>query len=63
ASSFDIRTIALHELGHTLGLADLYDISNTDQIMYGYNDGTSRWTLGSGDIAGIRKLYGAPTTP
>ncbi|MEM2096905.1 MAG: matrixin family metalloprotease [Methanothrix sp.] len=60
ASSFDIRTIALHELGHTLGLADLYAESNKNQIMYGYNDGTSRWTLGSGDIAGIQKLYGAP---
>ncbi|MCX8206440.1 MAG: matrixin family metalloprotease [Methanothrix sp.] len=59
ANCFDIRTIALHELGHTLGLADLYADSNKNQIMYGYNDGTSRWTLGGGDTAGIQKLYGA----
>jgi len=57
-NNFDIRTIALHELGHTLGLADLYENSNTEQTMYGYNDGKADWTLNSGDIAGVQKLYG-----
>lgn len=60
-NTYDIQTIALHELGHTLGLADLYADNNRDKIMYGYNDGTSRWTLGTGDIAGIQKLYGTPS--
>ena len=58
-SSFDIRTIATHELGHTLGLADLYEDKYKDQTMYGYNDGTADWELASGDIAGVQKLYGA----
>ena len=59
-SIFDIRTIALHELGHTLGLADLYSDSNKDQIEYGYNDGTAKWTLNpTGDVIGLQKLYGA----
>jgi hypothetical protein len=58
-SSFDIRTIATHELGHTLGLADLYQDRYKYQTMYGYNDGTADWTLASGDIAGVQKLYGA----
>jgi hypothetical protein len=56
--TFDIRSIALHELGHTLGLADLYESSNKGQTMYGYNDGTSDWTLNTGDITGIQKIYG-----
>jgi len=55
---FDIRTIALHELGHTLGLADLYQDRYKDQTMYGYNDGTADWTLASGDKAGVQTLYG-----
>jgi hypothetical protein len=60
----DIRTIAQHELGHTLGLADLYPEDNNyrpsweAQTMWGYNDGTADWTLNSGDIAGVQKLYG-----
>jgi hypothetical protein len=55
---FDIQTIALHELGHTLGLADLYQDRNSDLTMYGYNDGTADWSLANGDIAGIQTLYG-----
>lgn len=61
---FDVQTVALHELGHTLGLGDLYTLPSTDprrgdysQIMNSYND--PQRTLGSGDIAGIRKLYGS----
>lgn len=64
--SVDIRTIALHELGHTLGLADLYPTDKNyrpgvweAQTMWGYNDGTADWILNEGDIAGIHKLYGS----
>ncbi len=60
---FDLQTVALHELGHTFGLGDLYTLPSTDprrgdyyQIMNSYND--PQRTLGAGDIAGIRKLYG-----
>ncbi len=62
---FDLQTVALHELGHTFGLGDLYTLRSTDprrydysQIMNSYND--PQRTLGAGDIAGIQKLYGRP---
>lgn len=61
---FDVQTVALHELGHTLGLGDLYTLRSTDprrydyyQIMNSYND--PQRTLGAGDKAGIRRLYGS----
>ncbi len=56
--AYDVQTIALHELGHTLGLSDLYAKSNLDKVMYGYNDGSVKRTLTSRDIAGMQKLYG-----
>ena len=55
-SPIDVRTIACHELGHTLGLSDLYNSAYQTQMMYGYYTGPK--TLGSGDIAGIQNLYG-----
>jgi hypothetical protein len=57
----DVQSVALHELGHTIGLDDLYNkpqfSSDTDEIMHYYT--FPRHTLGPGDIAGAQALYGA----
>ncbi len=61
--NYDIETIAVHELGHTLGLADLYNKDNAplykaqvQQIMnYQYNH--PLW-LGNGDRQAIWAMYG-----
>lgn len=57
----DLQNIATHELGHGVGLADLYDDSCSEETMYGYStEGeTKKRSLNDGDIAGIRELYGA----
>jgi len=55
---FDVRTIATHETGHTLGLSDLYNSEDSDKIMYGYNNGQVKWYLRSGDKLGLWALYG-----
>jgi hypothetical protein len=57
-SIFDIRTIATHEVGHTLGLADLYGSADKSKTMYGYNNGQVDWYLGNADQLGLWKLYG-----
>lgn len=64
SNTFDVQTVALHEIGHTYGMGDLYTLPSTDprygdysEIMNSYND--KQRTLGNGDIAGIRTLYGA----
>ncbi len=55
----DLQNIATHELGHGLGLGDLYDSSASEETMYGYStEGeTKKRTLHLGDIAGIQELY------
>lgn len=58
SSNVDVRTIATHELGHTIGLADLYNSADSSQIMYGYNSGNVKWLLNSGDKFGLSRLYG-----
>jgi hypothetical protein len=59
-SNYDVQTVALHEMGHTLGLADLYGKAaykgDTDQIMHRYT-GVKR-SLGNGDKNGLWTLYG-----
>ena len=54
-SGTDLQTVALHELGHTLGLAHSND---TQAIMYAYYSGRRR-ELRSDDIAGIQSIYGS----
>lgn len=57
----DFENIATHELGHSVGLGDLYTSECSEQTMYGYasNGETKKRTLEAGDITGIQKLYGA----
>ena len=57
-SKFDIRTIATHEVGHSLGLLDLYESKDKDKIMYGYNNGEVKWNLRNADKLGLWSLYG-----
>ena len=61
---FDVWSIALHELGHAVGLKDLYNSSDSAKVMYGYvGTGTKKRVLHADDIAGIRYIYGSITTP
>lgn len=60
SSKMDVQNIATHEIGHGVGLKDLYTTTCKEQTMYGYasNGETKKRTLESGDIAGIVKIYG-----
>jgi hypothetical protein len=55
----DFENIATHELGHSVGLDDLYESICSEQTMYGYAayGETKKRTLESGDITGISLLY------
>ena len=59
SSLMDLQNIATHELGHSAGLADLYETSCSAEKMYGYGtEGeTKKRDLNTGDIQGIQKLY------
>lgn len=59
ATKMDFANIATHELGHSVGLGDLYQSACATQTMYGYASfgETKKQTLETGDIAGVRKLY------
>ena len=59
----DLQSIALHELGHGIGMGDLYTLPDNDprksdlqQVMNLY-DGPQR-ELGNGDRTGAQSLYG-----
>jgi hypothetical protein len=56
-TGIDLLTVAIHEIGHTLGL----DHSNvTESIMFAFYGGIRR-NLHTDDIAGIRSIYGVKT--
>lgn len=66
ALSFDVETIALHEIGHWLKLKDLYGNvpgfpSDEAKVMFGINgggpDGMKR-SLHTDDVAGAQWIYG-----
>jgi hypothetical protein len=60
ASKMDLEGIGTHELGHGIGLADLYTTSCRDVTMFGYStEGEfKKRTLESGDLTGLWKMYG-----
>jgi len=59
ADKMDFESIATHELGHSVGLDDLYELSCDQETMYGYaGEGEiNKRDLEAGDIAGVNKLY------
>lgn len=58
AGKMDFDNIATHELGHSVGMGDLYNTCS-DETMYGYstNSETKKRDLNSGDVTGINGLY------
>lgn len=59
ANKMDFENIATHELGHAVGMDDLYTSNCSSQTMFGYADygETDKRTLEAGDKAGIKALY------
>jgi len=59
SAKMDFDNIATHELGHSVGMNDLYNSVCSQETMYGYaNFGEIlKRSLNYGDIAGINKLY------
>lgn len=59
AGKMDFENIATHELGHAIGMSDLYTSACANETMYGYADNgqTNKRTLEIGDIIGANKLY------
>jgi len=57
----DFQNIATHELGHTLGLDDIYTDSCSAVTMYGYSfeGDTEKRSLDVPDVMGLLELYGA----
>ena len=58
-TKIDFWNIAIHELGHSMGLSDIYSTSCSNVTMYGYSaEGeTSKRDLAPADITGINLLY------
>ena len=52
---YDVESVALHELGHGIGLDDVKDSNQVMNQCYEF-----RRALGSGDVTGAQVLYGEP---
>lgn len=59
SSLMDLQNIATHELGHAIGLDDIYSTSCSSVTMYGYSDigDTSKRILEQPDIYGLQRMY------
>ncbi|VVB54782.1 Matrixin [uncultured archaeon] len=60
-SVMDLENIATHELGHSIGLSDIYSTSCSTVTMYGYSNygETQKRSLEQADVTGLQKMYGA----
>ena len=58
-TKMDLQNIAIHELGHGIGLLDVYEDACADVTMYGYGtEGeTKKRTLETPDITGYTEMY------
>ncbi|MBW2981431.1 matrixin family metalloprotease [Candidatus Woesearchaeota archaeon] len=58
-SVMDLQNIAVHELGHGVGLGDQYETACSEVTMYGYGDygETKKRTLELPDITGLQEMY------
>lgn len=58
----DLPTVALHELGHNVGLDDIYNkralLWDETEVMNDYHWGVPKLDLGKGDLAGLKAIYG-----
>ena len=58
---YDTYSIFLHEAGHTVGLDDLYNASDSAKVMYGIaSPGTMKRNLHSDDVSGAQHIYVFP---
>lgn len=59
SNAMDVWDVAAHELGHSVGLIDLYSSGCSDQTMYGYVSygETKKRDLADQDILGAQTLY------
>jgi hypothetical protein len=55
-NSYDIYSIAVHEVGHILGFDST--LTDTSSVMFAYYNG-SRTGLSASDVAAVQQLYGA----
>lgn len=58
-NSYDAQNILTHELGHWVGLDDLYGSADEDNTMYGYGakGELKKDTLETGDVNGAQSIY------
>jgi hypothetical protein len=57
--AFDVQSVMTHEVGHLIGLADLYSPLDADKVMYGFIDpgDVSDRILTDDEIAGASDIY------